>query len=62
MRLRVLSSLFCFGLLSFLVQANAQLGAPNHGLRNLPSGMSPDGGPSVIAGTCYGADGVPWAV
>lgn len=60
MRFRVLCSVFCFTV-SIVITAVAQFGSPNPGLREMPPGMSPDRGNTVITGTVYGDDGVAMA-
>jgi Flp pilus assembly protein TadD len=61
MRLRILFSLFCF-VVSLALAGTAQtiqMGPLGPGMHGLPSGMSSDRGPTVMIGTCYGADGIP---
>jgi len=58
MRFPGLSSVLCFSV-AFAISAFAQFGSPNPALRNMPPGMSPDRGNTVITGTVYGDDGVP---
>lgn len=58
MRVRVLSSAFCFAV-ALSLTAEAQLGPPTPGMRDLSRRASSEGESSLITGVCYGIDGVP---